>query len=98
MDLDGDGTEELRRKLKNRRARINHINESIVASISSRMEEVEDIKRIKDEIDTSVTDESRERTVKAQFRERFEEKDLDPDYGERLAGLLIEMAKEEQKR
>jgi chorismate mutase len=84
-------------ELKRRRTFINNINEVIVEKIAVRMEQVAEIKRIKEESDIPITDGSREETVVSQFETLFEENDLDPDHGRELAELLIEIAKEEQR-
>lgn len=84
-------------ELKRRRSNINNINEVIVEKIAVRMDQVEEIKRIKEEADIPITDGNREEKVVSQFQDLFEENDLGREHGRDLAELLIEIAKEEQR-
>jgi chorismate mutase len=92
-----ESEEQQSRKIRRYRNEIDNINEVIVQRIAYRMQTVEKIKRVKQEADIPITDDDREEKVVAQFQTLFEKNGLDPEHGEELAELLIEIAKEEQR-
>lgn len=82
--------------LEEYREDIDRINREIAELISERMEVVEKVGEYKKEKDMEIKDEGREKIVKDQFAEIFEENDLPPERGRLFAGLLIEMAINEE--
>jgi chorismate mutase len=60
------------------------------------MEVVEKVGQYKKKNNMEIKDEGREKVVKDQFADIFEENDLPPERGRLFAGLLIEMAIDEE--
>jgi len=78
------------------RKEIDRINNDIAESIAERMEVVQKVGEYKKEQGMEIKDEGREKIVKDQFADIFEKNDLPPERGRLFAGLLIEMAIDEE--
>lgn len=83
-------------ELEDYRKEIDRVNREIVDAVSRRMNVVEEIGEYKEQNGMEIRDKGREEVVKQQFEKLFNEEDLPGQKGRELAGLLIEMALEEE--
>lgn len=83
--------------LEDYREQIDTVNREIADKIMERMDIVEKVGEFKEKHGMEIKDEGREKVVKQQFEDIFDEKDLSGEKGRELAELLITMAVEEEK-
>lgn len=79
------------------REEIDVVNKRIAGNVRDRMDEVLKIMDYKGREDIDIRDEEREKEVKQQFEELFDNKKMPPERGRELAEVLIETAVDVQK-